>query len=258
MTEPNQPARPGGGRLAGRVAIVTGAAQGIGLAIAELFGGEGAALVMVDVDQARVEQAAQKLAAASSGTLAVQADVSRAEDCDRVVKAALDKFGKLDILVNNAGITRDNLILRLSEQDWDLVLGVNLKGAFNFTKAVSRAMIKARAGRIINIASIVGQQGNAGQANYSASKGGLIALTKTCAREFASRNILVNAIAPGFIRTRMTDAIPPEAREKLAASILLGRLGEPEDIARAALFLAGDDSSYITGQVLGVNGGMNM
>jgi len=164
----------------------------------------------------------------------------------------------VDILVNNAGVTRDNLVMRLADADWDLVLGINLKGTFNFTKAVARAMLKARSGRIINIASIVGQQGNAGQANYSASKGGVIALTKTCAREFASRGVLVNAIAPGFIRTRMTDAIPEEARQKLVESILLGRMGEPEDIARAALFLAGDDSSYVTGQVLGVNGGMYM
>lgn len=257
MPEPALPRNPGR-RLAGKAAIVTGAAQGIGLAIAELFGREGACVVLVDMDEARTGEAARKLEALGVPIVAHTADVSRFADCAAAVQAAQEKFGKVDVLVNNAGITRDNLILRLSEEDWDLVLDVNLKGAFNFIKAVARPMLKARAGRIINIASIVGQQGNAGQANYSASKGGLIALTKTCAREFSSRQVLVNAIAPGFIRTRMTEAIPAEAREKLLAGILLGRMGEPEDIARAALFLAGDDSSYITGQVLGVNGGMYM
>ena len=254
MTEAAAAAR----RLAGKVAIVTGSAQGIGLCISELFGREGASVVLVDVDEAKTAEAAAKLAVAGIPSLAAKADVSKYEDCEAVVKATLEKFGRVDVLVNNAGITRDNLVMRLAEADWDLVLDINLKGTFNFTKAVARTMLKARAGRIINIASIVGQQGNAGQANYSASKGGVIALTKTCSREFASRGVLVNAIAPGFIRTRMTDAIPEEARQKLVEAILLGRMGEPEDIARAALFLAGDDSSYVTGQVLGVNGGMYM
>ena len=247
---------PADARLSGQVAVVTGAAQGIGLSIAQLFQKEGARLILVDMDEARLAEAAQKFP--QDAVAYAKADVSRLADCEAAVQVALGKFGRVDILVNNAGVTRDNLILRLSEADWDLVLGVNLKGAFNFTKAVARPMLKARGGRIINIASIVGQQGNAGQANYSASKGGLIALTKTCAREFASRGVLVNAIAPGFIRTRMTDAIPEEARQKLVESILLGRMGEPDDIARAALFLAGGDSTYITGQVLGVNGGMYM
>jgi len=245
-------------RLAGKVAIITGAAQGIGHCISALFGREGASVALVDVDEAKTAAAAGELTAAGIPALAAKADVSKHEECEAVVKAALEKFGKVDILVNNAGITRDNLVMRLAEADWDLVLDINLKGTFNFTKAVARTMLKAHAGRIINIASIVGQQGNAGQANYSASKGGVIALTKTCAREFASRGVLVNAIAPGFIRTRMTDAIPEEARQKLLDAILLGRMGEPEDIARAALFLAGEDSSYITGQVLGVNGGLYM
>jgi len=245
-------------RLEGKVAVITGAAQGIGLSIAELFCREGAAAVLVDVDAQRAGQSAQALAATGARAVGLKADVSRYEDCEAVIAEAVKTFGRVDILVNNAGVTKDNLILRLSEADWDLVMDVNLKGAFNFIKAAARVMLKARSGRIINIASIVGQQGNAGQANYSASKGGLIALTKTCAREFASRQVLVNAVAPGFIRTRMTDAIPAEAREKLVQSILLGRMGEPEDIARAALFLAGDESSYVTGQVLGVNGGMYM
>lgn len=245
-------------RLEGKTAVITGAAQGIGYSIAELFGREGASVFIVDVDEARAAEAAGKLAAAGVPASAAKADVSKYDDCEAVVKAALEKFGKVDILVNNAGVTRDNLLMRMADADWDLVLAINLKGTFNFTKAVARPMLKARAGRIINIASIVGQMGNAGQANYCASKGGVIALTKSCAREFASRGVLVNAIAPGFIRTRMTDAIPEDAKKKLVEAILLGRMGEPEDIARAALFLAGGDSPYITGQVLGVNGGMYM
>ncbi|MCX5794721.1 MAG: 3-oxoacyl-[acyl-carrier-protein] reductase [Elusimicrobia bacterium] len=245
-------------RLAGKTAIITGAAQGIGYSMAELFGREGASIVVVDVDEAKAAEAAGKLSAAGVPCLSAKADVSKYEDCEAVVKTAIEKFGKVDILINNAGVTRDNLLMRMADADWDLVLAINLKGTFNFTKAVARPMLKARAGRIINIASIVGQMGNAGQANYCASKGGVIALTKSCAREFASRGVLVNAIAPGFIRTRMTDAIPEEAKKKLLEAILLGRMGEPDDIARAALFLAGEDSSYITGQVLGVNGGMYM
>jgi 3-oxoacyl-[acyl-carrier protein] reductase len=179
-------------------------------------------------------------------------------DCDKLMDAAVSKFSRIDILVNNAGITRDNLILRMTEKEWDAVINVNLKGVFNCTKAASRSMLRQRSGRIVNIASVVGQMGNAGQANYSASKGGVIALTKTCAREFASRNINVNAIAPGFIRTAMTDKLSEEAKKKLAEMIPLTRLGEAEDIAKAALFLCSGDASYITGQVLAVNGGMYM
>ncbi|MFA6004684.1 MAG: 3-oxoacyl-[acyl-carrier-protein] reductase [Elusimicrobiota bacterium] len=253
MSEPSSSPAPG--RLSGRVALVTGAAQGIGLAIARLFHREGASLMLLDLDAAALRAASAELGA---DALTAAADVAKPEDCARAIQAGLDKFAKIDILVNNAGVTRDNLLLRMSEADWDLVLDVNLKGAFNLIKAAARSMLKARGGRIINIASIVGQTGNAGQANYAASKGGLISLTKSCAREFASRGVLVNAIAPGFIRTRMTDAIPEDAKAKLTAAIALGRLGEPEDVARAALFLAGDDSSYMTGQVLGVNGGMYM
>ena len=245
----------GGKKLLDRVALITGSAQGIGLATAELFCAEGAKVALIDVDQALVSQSAEKLAASGAQTLGLKADVSKFEDCEAVVKSALERFGKIDILVNNAGITRDNLLMRMSEADWDLVMDINLKGAFNFIKAVSRTMVKARYGRIVNIASIVGQQGNAGQANYAASKGGLIAMTKSCAQEFASRNILVNAVAPGFIRTRMTDAIPEEAKKMLLAKILVGRLGEPIDIARAVLFLSSEETSYITGHVLAVNGG---
>ena len=243
-------------RLADKVAIVTGAAQGIGFATAELFCREGAKVALVDVDAALAESSAASLAASGAQTMGLKADVCRFEDCEAVVKAVLEKFGRIDILVNNAGITRDNLLIRMHDEDWDLVLTVNLKGAFNFTKAVIRPMLKGHCGgRIVNISSLVGLEGNAGQANYAASKAGLIGLTKSCAQEFASRNITVNAVAPGFIRTRMTDAIPEAAKAKLLERILLGRMGEPVDVARAVLFLSSDESSYVTGHVLNVNGG---
>lgn len=245
----------GGLKLIDKVAIITGAAQGIGLATAELFCAEGAKVVLVDVDAALVDKSAQSLASRGAQTLGLKADVTKFGECEAVVKAAVDKFGKIDVLVNNAGITRDNLLMRMAEADWDLVLGVNLKGAFNCIKAAIRPMLKAHYGRIVNISSVVGVEGNAGQANYSASKAGLIGLTKSCAREFASRNILVNAVAPGFIRTRLTDAIPEPDKAKLLTKILVGRMGEPSDIARAILFLSCEDSSYITGHVLQVNGG---
>ena len=250
-----EPAKAGRLRLENKVAVITGAARGIGYATTELFCREGAKVVMVDVDETLVKESAAKAALASEQTLGLKADVSKFDDCEAVVKAAVEKFGKIDILVNNAGITKDNLVLRMSDADWDLVLDINLKGAFNFIKAAVRPMLKARYGRIVNVSSVVGEEGNAGQANYSASKGGLIALTKSCAREFASRNILVNAIAPGFIRTRLTDAIPQAEKDLLAKKIAVGRLGEPIDIANSILFLASDEASYITGHVLNVNGG---
>ncbi|MEK9145114.1 MAG: 3-oxoacyl-[acyl-carrier-protein] reductase [Elusimicrobiota bacterium] len=244
-------------RLKDKVAIITGAAQGIGRAAAELFLREGCKVVLVDLDEAMVQKAAAEAASAAGGeALGLRGDVVKYADCDSVVKGALDKFGKIDILVNNAGITKDNLLMRMSEEEWDLVQAVNLKGAFLFTKAVCRPMLKAHAGRIVNIASVVGQEGNIGQANYAASKGGLIAFTKACAKEFASRNILVNAIAPGFIRTRLTDAVSEEAKKRMTDRILLGRMGEPMDVAKVILFLASEDSSYVTGQVFGVNGGL--
>ena len=244
-------------RLTDKVALITGGAQGIGRATAELFSQEGAKVVIADVDEALAQKTAGELAGgAAAGVLGLKADVTDFDSCEAAVKAALEKFGKLDILVNNAGITRDGLLMRMSEQDWDLVLDVNLKGTFNFTKAAVRPMMRAHSGRMINVSSVVGAMGNAGQANYAASKGGVIAFTKACAKEFCSRNILVNAIAPGFIRTRMTDAISEEAKKLLLERILLGRIGEPIDVARAALFLASEDSSYITGQVIHVNGGV--
>ncbi len=246
-------------RLKGKVAVITGGAQGIGFSIASLFAQEGSDIVLCDVVEDLASKSAleleQKYKVRAFG---IKANVAQFQECDQVVEKTLDKFQRIDILVNNAGITKDNLVMRMSDEEWDAVLAVNLKGSFNFTKTVVRPMMKQRSGRMINICSIVGLMGNAGQANYSASKGGLIAMTKTCAREFASRNILVNAIAPGFIKTRMTEALSEDQKQKLASLIPLSRLGEPQDVAKAALFLASEDSAYITGQVISVNGGMYM
>ena len=250
-----EPQQAGRLRLKDKVAIITGSAQGIGLATAKLFAREGATVVLVDLDEALVSKEAGDVSTQGCQTIGLRADVTKFADCEFVVKTTSEKFGKIDILVNNAGITKDNLMLRMSEMDWDLVMNVNLKGAFNFTKAVVRPMLKARSGRIINIASVIGQEGNAGQANYAASKGGLISLTKACAREFSSRNILCNAVAPGFIRTRLTESLPEEFKTKLLEKILVGRIGDPIDVAHAVLFLASEDSSYVTGHVLNVNGG---
>jgi 3-oxoacyl-[acyl-carrier protein] reductase len=244
-------------RLKDQVAVITGGAQGIGKSIATLFASEGAKLVLSDIDEGAVQATAAQIGKEKNvETLGVKGNVSQLADCEKLVDASLDRFGRIDILINNAGITRDNLLMRMSDDEWDSVIAVNLKGVFNCTKAAIRPMMKNRKGRIVNIASVVGQMGNAGQANYSASKGGVISLTKTCAREFASRNILVNAIAPGFIRTRMTEALTEEQKKKLLELIPLGRLGEPEDIAKVALFLCSEESSYITGHVVSVNGGM--
>ncbi|MDR2708446.1 MAG: 3-oxoacyl-[acyl-carrier-protein] reductase [Elusimicrobiota bacterium] len=246
-------------RLKEKLAVITGSAQGIGKAIAELFAQNGANVVISDINQDNAQKTAAEIAQKFGvQTLAIASNVTKLADCENLIKTSIDKFGKIDILVNNAGITKDNLVLRMTESDWDAVIAVNLKGVFNCIKASAKNFLKQREGRIINIASVVGQMGNAGQINYSATKGGVIAMTKTCAREFASRNILVNAIAPGFIRTAMTDALSPEAKEALLSAVPLKRLGEPEDVAKAALFLASDDSSYITGQVIAVNGGMYM
>jgi 3-oxoacyl-[acyl-carrier protein] reductase len=246
-------------RLQGEIAVITGSAQGIGRAIAELFASEGAQVVISDINIESAQKTVDEIKSKYGiETAAIAANVTKLEDCESLVKASLDKFSKIDILVNNAGITKDNLVLRMSETDWDAVIAVNLKGAFNCIKAASKPMLKARQGRIINIASVVGQMGNAGQINYSASKGGVIAMTKTCAREFASRNILVNAIAPGFIRTAMTDKLAQEQKDAMASTIPLARLGNASDIAKSALFFASDDSSYITGHVMAVNGGMYM
>ncbi|MDR0820030.1 MAG: 3-oxoacyl-[acyl-carrier-protein] reductase [Endomicrobium sp.] len=246
-------------KLQSKTTVITGSAQGIGRAIAEAFAAEGSRLVISDINIEPAQKTANEIKTKYGfDTMAVAGNVSKLEDCEALVKASIDKFSKIDILINNAGITRDNLVLRMSEVEWDSVIAVNLKGVFNCIKAVSKTMLKQRQGRIINISSVVGQMGNAGQINYSASKGGVIAITKTCAREFASRNILVNAIAPGFIRTAMTDKLTEGQRQMMVSTIPLVRLGEVSDIAKAALFLASDDSSYITGHVLSVNGGMYM
>lgn len=245
--------------LKDQTAIVTGAAQGIGRAIAEALAQEGCRLALVDVNLEGIEKTAREISEAHKAeTLGLRADVTKLTEAEEMVKKTLDKWGRIDILINNAGVTKDNLLMRMSEEEWDFVLDINLKGVFLCTRAAVRPMLKARSGRIVNIASVVGQMGNAGQANYSASKGGVIALTKTCAREFASRGITVNAIAPGFIKTRMTEALSEEQKKKLSELIPLSRLGEPEDVANAALYLCLPTSSYITGHVLAVNGGMYM
>ncbi|HAT72816.1 MAG TPA: 3-oxoacyl-[acyl-carrier-protein] reductase [Elusimicrobia bacterium] len=246
-------------RLEGKTALITGAARGIGLEIAAVFAAEGALVAVADLSQEEAAAAARDIAVKTGAkTIGLGLDVSKEADCERAVRETETAFGKVDILVNNAGITKDNLVLRMKEADFDAVISVNLKGSFLMAKAAAKLMLKARAGRIINISSVVGQSGQAGQANYSASKAGLIGLTKSLAREFAPRQVLVNAVAPGFIRTRMTEGLKDEARAKISEMIPLGRMGEPGEVAKAALFLAGEDSAYITGQVLAVNGGLYM
>ncbi|MDA8130753.1 MAG: 3-oxoacyl-[acyl-carrier-protein] reductase [Elusimicrobia bacterium] len=245
--------------LEGKTALVTGAARGIGLEIASAFAAAGASVAVADLSAEESTKAAADIAA-RFGVRAVgmALNVSSEQDCDRAVEETAKALGKLDILVNNAGITKDNLVLRMKETDFDAVIDVNLKGSFLMSKAAAKLMLKARCGRIINISSVVGQSGQAGQANYSASKAGLIGLTKSLAREFAPRQVLVNAVAPGFIRTRMTETLKDEAKAKISEMIPLGRMGEPGEVAKAVLFLAGGDSDYITGQVLAVNGGLYM
>ncbi|MEG6511606.1 3-oxoacyl-[acyl-carrier-protein] reductase [Desulforamulus ruminis] len=243
--------------LNGKVAIVTGASRGIGRAIALTMAGAQADIVINYVGRAdAAEETAEMIRQLGRKALVYQADVSDSQQVQQMMEATLAEFGKIDILVNNAGITRDNLILRMKEEDWDTVMDVNLKSAFNTIKAVARPMVKARSGRIINISSVVGLYGNAGQANYAAAKAGLIGLTKTMAKELGSRNITVNAVAPGFIMTDMTETLGGEAKEKLASSTALNRLGKPEDVASLVAFLASDFCGYITGQVIGVDGGI--
>ena len=243
-------------RLKDKVALVTGAARGIGRAIALGLASEGADIVIWDINIEEAKETSRDIEALGRRSLAQAIDVTNFSKVEEAVNKILDKFTKVDILVNNAGITKDNLLLRMSEADWDTVLNVNLKGTFNCTKAVSRFMLKQRCGKVINIASIIGIIGNAGQANYSASKAGIIALTKTAAKEFASRNINVNAIAPGFIQTEMTAKLPEEMKQKMLEMIPIARFGSPEDVAGVCVFLASEEANYITGQTIIVDGGM--
>lgn len=244
--------------LAGRVAIVTGASRGIGLAVARVLADDGASVVVSGRDAGRLAGAARELEAAGAAVLAVAADAARREDADRLVEATRDRFSRVDILVNNAGITRDQLLVRMKDDDWDQVIDTNLRGVFLMTRAVAKAMMRQRSGRIINVASAAGVMGNAGQVNYSAAKGGVIALTKAAARELAHWSILVNAVAPGLIETDMTAGLPPEAREAVLRQVPLRRAGTAREAAEVVRFLAGDGATYVTGQVIHVNGGLFM
>jgi 3-oxoacyl-[acyl-carrier protein] reductase len=244
--------------LKDNVAIVTGGARGIGKAICRRLAAEGAAIAVVDIRRELAEETAGELAEDGTNAAAFEANVADSDSVAAMVKEVMETFGRIDILVNNAGITRDNLFIRLKDEDWDSVLAVNLKGVYNCTKAVARPMMKARSGRIVNIASVVGIIGNAGQANYAASKAGVIGLTKTVARELASRGITVNAVAPGYIVTEMTHVLSEEARDAFLRNIPLARGGTPEDVAGVVCFLAGPDAAYMTGQTLCIDGGMVM
>ena len=250
-------------RLEGKVAIVTGASRGIGAAIAKKLAADGASVALCARNLAACEATAEEVRKLGVEAMAMAVDVADAAQVDACVKAVLEKFGRVDIMVNNAGVTKDGLLMRMSDADWDFVVDTNLKGTFLFSRAVTRPMMKNKApdgtacgGSIINITSVVGITGNAGQANYTASKGGVISLTKTVAKELGSRGIRCNAVAPGFIRSDMTDSLPEDLKNAYMANIPLKRFGETEDIANAVAWLACDESSYITGQIISVNGGM--
>ncbi|HEX2439118.1 MAG TPA: 3-oxoacyl-[acyl-carrier-protein] reductase [Methylomirabilota bacterium] len=244
--------------LDGRVAIVTGGTRGIGAAVAGLLAEHGAAVVVSGRDAARMQEAVRTLEERGASVHGVVSDASRREDADRLVETAKERFGRLDLLVNNAGITRDGLLIRMKDDDWDRVMDVNLRGAFLMTRAAAKLMVRQRGGRIINVTSTAGAMGNPGQANYSAAKAGLIGLTKATARELAHWGILVNAVAPGLIETDMTAAIPAEARDALLAQVPLKRIGTAREVAEMVGFLAGDGAAYVTGQVFHVNGGLYM
>lgn len=244
--------------LEGRVVIVTGGSRGIGRAVAHSLAEAGASVVVSGRDAGRLEAAARELEGLGVPVLGVVADVGRREDVDRLVGQSKERFGRIDVVVNNAGITRDTLLVRMKDEDWDEVLDVNLRGAFLVMRAAAKVMMRQRGGRIINIASAAGAMGNPGQANYSAAKAGLIGLTKAAARELARWGILVNAVAPGLIDTDMAAAIPPEARDALLAQVPLGRMGSAREVGEVVRFLAGDGATYVTGQVIHVNGGLYM
>jgi len=245
-------------KLKDKISLVTGAAQGIGKAIALRLAEEGSDIILVDVNKEKCDQTAEEIQGKGRKTWPYQIDVSDYRQVESLFESETAKWGRLDVLVNNAGITRDNLILRMKEEEWDSVIKINLKGVFNFCKAASKVMMKQRSGVIVNISSIIGIMGNAGQINYSASKAGLIGVTKSLAKELASRNIRVNAVAPGFIQTAMTDKLTEEQKQLMLNAIPLKRIGSPEEVANLVLFLACDESSYTTGQVINVDGGMVM
>jgi 3-oxoacyl-[acyl-carrier protein] reductase len=245
-------------KLKDKISLVTGAAQGIGKAIALRLAEEGSDIILVDVNKEKCDQTAEEIQGKGRKTWPYQIDVSDYRQVESLFESETAKWGRLDVLVNNAGITRDNLILRMKEEEWDSVIKINLKGVFNFCKAASKVMMKQRTGVIINISSIIGIMGNAGQVNYSASKAGVIGITKSLAKELASRNIRVNAVAPGFIQTAMTDKLTEEQKQLMLNAIPLKRIGTPEEVANLVLFLACDESSYTTGQVINVDGGMVM
>ena len=245
-------------QLENQIAVVTGAGRGIGRAIALKFAAQGADVAAVDLKTELVQETVEEVRKLGRKAWAVAANVSEAASVEAAVEQILKEAGRVDILVNNAGITKDGLVMRMSEADWDAVLDINLKGTFLFTKALSRSLLKQKSGRIVNIASVIGLIGNAGQCNYAASKAGVIGLTKSCAREFASRGITVNAIAPGFIQTAMTDKLSQEQKDAITKQIPLASLGQAEDVAEAVLFFASPAARYVTGQVLAVDGGMVM
>lgn len=244
--------------LSGKVAVVTGGARGIGRAIAIKLAKEGANIIISDINLTGALDTAKVIEEQGRESIAVEGDISIFDDVEAMVKQAIDKFGRIDILINNAGVTKDGLLLRMKKEDWDFVLNVNLTGTFNCSKVVAKYMIKQRTGNVVNISSVVGVMGNAGQVNYASSKAGVIGLTKSMARELALRGIRVNAIAPGFIDTEMTRNLSEEARDKMLTQIPLTRLGTPDDVANCVNFLVSDDADYITGQVIHVNGGMLM
>jgi 3-oxoacyl-[acyl-carrier protein] reductase len=246
-------------RFEGKVAIITGAGRGIGKAIAERLASEGADVVICDIDKEAAERTAEEIRSKYSvKAMAISADVANEGDVNSMVEETIKNFGRVDFLINNAGITKDSLLLRMSEEEWDKVIAVDLKSVFLCTRAVIRHMMRQKFGRIVNISSVIGLRGNVGQANYASAKAGIIGFTKSAARELAGRNITVNAVAPGYIQTEMTERLPQEVKEEMLKQVPLGRPGQPEDVAGVVAFLCSEDASYITGEIIRVDGGMAM